>query len=127
MTDDHRPRSSSEEATEGNVLDEFFASQATPEGLEADAEVLHDLTGGRSSGILFVAVLGLPLGCVFIVAFAVAIALIGGAISVMGLGSSPVGNAVGLFAAAAIAFAVVVAVYRMLMPRIGWLRRLVNR
>ena len=99
----------------------------TSERVEQYAQVVHDATRGRSSGFLFTAILVLPLGCAFVAAFLIAITIIGGLLVLIGLADSQVAGQFGLVAAIAIAAAVVVAVYRRIIPRLPWLRRLVNR
>jgi hypothetical protein len=69
----------------------------------------------------------LPLGCAFIATFLIAITLLGGILSLIGLRESAVAGQVALVAAIACAAAVVVAVYRRVVPRLPWLSRLVNR
>ena len=95
--------------------------------LERHAEVVHDLTRGRSSGFLFAATLVFPLGCAFVAAFLIAIALLGGVLTWIGLHESTLAGQVALVLALVIAAAAVVAVYRRVIPRMPWLRRLVNR
>ena len=97
------------------------------EGLERHAEVLDDLSRGRFSGFLFAAILVFPLGCAFVAAFLIAITLLGVVVTWIGLRESTAAGQVALVAAIAIAAAVVVAVYRRVIPRLPWLRRLVNR
>ena len=99
----------------------------TSERLAQYAEVVHDVSRGRSSGFLFMAILVFPLGCAFVAAFLIAITIIGALLALIGLADSQFAGQVALVGAIAIAAAVVVAVYRRVIPRLPWLRRLVNR
>lgn len=95
--------------------------------LEDGAGTLDDLTRGRVSGGLFLAVLTLPLGCAFVAGFLALITLLGGVLTLIGLRESQLAGQIALVAALAGAAALVVVVYRKLIPRVPWLRRLINR
>lgn len=95
--------------------------------VEEAAAVLDQVTTGRVSALLFIGVLGLPLGCAFLASFIALMLVFGGALALVGLRMSGVAGLVALGAAFIGAFAVVVVVYRKLIVRVPWLRRLVNR
>lgn len=100
---------------------------STGERVEEAAAVLDQVARGRVSALLFIGVLGLPLGCAFIVSLIALMVVFGGALTLIGLGTSPVPNFIAFGAAFVGAVAVVVLVYRKLIVRVPWLRRLVNR
>ena len=91
------------------------------------AAALDQVARGRVSALLFIGVLGLLLGCAFLVGFIALFVVFGGAFALIGLGKAPVANLIALGAALIGAFAVVVLVYRKLIVRVPWLRRLINR
>jgi len=95
--------------------------------LEDAAGVADDLAGGRVSGFLFLAILGLPLGCAFVLGFVALFVVLVGFVTLIGLGESRAAGQIALVAALAGAVAVVVVVYRKLIVLIPWLRRLINR
>jgi len=105
------------------------AVQPSSRGARFDetAAALDQVTGGRVSGMLFLGILGLPLGCAFIVGFIVLILAFGAALALIGLDKSPLANLIALGAALIGAVAVVILVYRKLIPRLPWLQRLINR
>jgi len=100
---------------------------STGERLEKAAAAVDRATRGRVSAVLFIGVLGLPLGCAFVAGFIALIVVFGGALALIGLEKSPVANVFAFGAALIGAFAVVVVVYRKVIVRVPWLRRLVNR
>jgi hypothetical protein len=103
------------------------SSRPTGARVEEAAAVMDQVTGGRVSALLFIGVLGLPLGCAFLVGFIALFLVFGGAFALIGLGNSGAADLVALAAALIGAFTLVVVVYRKLIVRVPWLRRLVNR
>ncbi len=99
----------------------------TAERLERHAELLDDITRGRSSGALFAVIFIVPLGIAFFITFALAMTLFAGVLTLIGLSDSTFAGLAALLGAIACAVAAVVVVYRRLIPRLPWLRRLVNR
>jgi hypothetical protein len=95
--------------------------------LEEAAAVVDRVARGRVSALLFMGVLGLPLGCAFLAGLFALMVVFGGALAVIGLEKSAVANLVAFAVALIGAFAVVVLVYRKLIVRVPWLRRLINR
>jgi hypothetical protein len=95
--------------------------------LEETATALDRVTGGRVGGLLFIGVLGLPLGCAFVGGFIALIVVFGGAVALVGLQTAPLANLIALAAALIGAFAFVVLVYRKVILRVPWLRRMINR
>jgi hypothetical protein len=84
--------------------------------------VLDEVTGRRASGCLVLGLLGIPLGCAFLLGFVSLIVLFGGAFALIGLDRSTVVNLITLAAALVGAFALVVRVYRKMIARWPWLR-----
>jgi hypothetical protein len=80
------------------------------------AVALDEVTGRRASGCLVMGLLGLPLGCAFLVGFMALSVLIGGALTLIGL-RTPTASLMALAAALIGAFVLVVRVYRMLVAR----------
>ena len=91
------------------------------------ARVLDDETGRRFSRAGTAGLLLIPLGCAFVISFVVAIAIVSGVLALTGLTESRVAGLIGLAVALATAVTVVVVVFRALILRLPWLRRLVNR
>jgi len=91
------------------------------------AGTLDDYTGRPFSRTLQWVLLLLPIGCVFIAAFVIAVALIYGVLTLLGLVESRVAGAIGLAVAFAVAVVAALAVFRVLIFRLPWLRRLLNR
>ena len=100
---------------------------AAAKRLRQGATTLDDVTHRRFSRTAVMGVLLVPLGCAFVVAFAIAIALIGGILAVLGLTESQLAGQIGGVIALLIAVGVVVAVFRVLILRFPRFRRLVNR
>lgn len=119
--------SAGSEDSEESITAEPLPPRTAGARLEETAATLDQVTGGRVSAVMFIGVLGLPLGCAFILGFVALILVFGGALALIGLDKSPVANEVGLAAAFIGAVVVVVLVYRKLILRVPWLRRLINR
>jgi len=91
------------------------------------AGTVDDYTGRRFSRTLRWLLLLFPIGCAFVAAFALAVALIYGLLAATGLAESQVAGLIGLAFALAFAVVVALAVFRLLIFRMPWLRRLINR
>jgi hypothetical protein len=90
------------------------------EGLDAArAETI-----ARASWLRFMAVRIVPLGCAFVPAFVILILLFGGLLSVIGWGESLLAGRIALGAALVGAAAIAIALFRWVVTRWWWYRRL---
>jgi hypothetical protein len=94
--------------------------------LEKAAQAVDRASRGRVSAILFLGILGVPLGCAFLVGFLVVALLVGGVLGLIGMGNVLAGQ-IALVAAFLGGGALVVVVYRKVIPRLPWLQRLINK
>lgn len=100
---------------------------AAAKRIRRGATAIDDATQRRFSRTAAMGIVLVPLGCAFVIGFAIAIALVGGILALTGLAESQLAGQIGLGIAFLIAVGVVVAVFRMLILRFPWFRRLVNR
>ena len=114
---------------DGEPTDEDWLSDpdATAESLKKGAASLDDYTRRRFSRTIVMGIFLVPLGCAFVVAFAIAIAIVSGILALIGLTESRIAGLIGLAVAFLIAVAAVVAVFRTLILRFPRLRRWLNR
>jgi hypothetical protein len=133
MTSEERPRDPAEATDE--EMDEYRESiserlvdpSATVRTAMRQAGTLDHYTGRRFSRTLGWLVLLLPIGCAFLAAFGIAVAVTYAVLAFGGLLESQVAGVIGLAVALAFAVVVALAVFRLLIFRVPWLRRLINR
>jgi len=90
------------------------------EGLDAARAVV----GARVSRLRFMAVRIVPLGCVFVPAFFILLLLFGALLPVIGWGESLLAGQIALGAAVVGAAAIAIALFRLVVTRWWWYRRL---